>query len=58
MNSIEKFQELLEEIFQFEAADLDFGIYRILNFKRDQINKFINFQDIDVVTKPEQMIDT
>jgi adenine-specific DNA-methyltransferase len=42
VNSIEKFQELLEEIFQFEAADLDFGIYRILNFKRDQIRKFIH----------------
>ncbi|MCX5810814.1 MAG: DNA methyltransferase [Proteobacteria bacterium] len=42
MNPIEKFQELLEEVFQFEAADLDFGIYRILNFKRDQIQKFIH----------------
>ena len=37
-----KFQELLREaLFQFDAADLDFGIYRILNFKRDQISKFI-----------------
>lgn len=37
-----KFQELLREVlFQFDCADLDFGIYRILNFKRDQINKFI-----------------
>ena len=42
MNSIEKFQGLLEEVFQFEAADLDFGIYRILNYKRDQIRKFIH----------------
>ena len=28
-------------MFQFDAADLDFGIYRILNFKRDQIDKFV-----------------
>jgi adenine-specific DNA-methyltransferase len=41
-NSLIKFQNLLKEIFQFEAADLDFGIYRILNFKRDLINTFIN----------------
>lgn len=42
MESIEKFKELLKELFQFEASDLDFGIYRILNYKRDQIEKFIN----------------
>jgi adenine-specific DNA-methyltransferase len=29
------------ELFQFEASDLDFGIYRIPNCKRDQIDKFI-----------------
>jgi len=42
MNNFEKFQELLKSIFQFETADLDFGIYRILNYKRKQIEKFIN----------------
>ncbi len=41
MDSLSKFQSLLNEIFQFEASDLDFGIYRILNYKRDQIDKFI-----------------
>jgi hypothetical protein len=42
MEHIKKFQGLLAELFQFDAADLDFGIYRILNYKRDQINSFIN----------------
>ncbi len=42
MDYIKKFQELLEELFQFNAADLDFGIYRILNVKREQIRNFIN----------------
>jgi adenine-specific DNA-methyltransferase len=42
MNNLEKFQQLLKEIFQFDCADLDFGIYRILNYKRKQIEKFIN----------------
>jgi adenine-specific DNA-methyltransferase len=37
MDNIKKFQELLKELFQFETSDLDFGIYRILNYKRDLI---------------------
>ena len=41
MDSIQKFQDLLKKLFQFEASDLDFGIYRILNYKRNQIEKFI-----------------
>ena len=38
----EKFQSLLRELFQFDCADLDFGIYRIMNYKRDVIEKFIS----------------
>jgi len=41
MDTIQKFQDLLKRLFQFEASDLDFGIYRILNYKRDRIEKFI-----------------
>lgn len=41
MDAVQKFQELLKKIFQFEASDLDFGIYRVLNYKRDRIEKFI-----------------
>lgn len=37
----EKFIELLKEIFQFDQADLDFGIYRIMNQKREEINGFL-----------------
>lgn len=37
----EKFQTLLRELFQFDCADLDFGIYRIMNYKRGVIEKFI-----------------
>ncbi|PWH18786.1 MAG: site-specific DNA-methyltransferase [Anaerolineae bacterium] len=39
--SIEKFQSLLRELFQFDCADLDFGIYRIMNHKRAVIEQFI-----------------
>lgn len=36
-----KFQQLLRELFQFDCADLDFGIYRIMNRKRGIIEHFI-----------------
>lgn len=39
---IHKFQNLLRDIFQFDCADLDFGIYRIMNHKRAVIEKFIS----------------
>lgn len=38
----QKFVELLKEMFQFDQADLDFGVYRIMNQKRDEINKFLH----------------
>ncbi len=38
---LQKFQELLRELFQFDCADLDFGIYRIMNHKRNAIERFI-----------------
>jgi len=50
MDTIQKFKELLRNLFQFEASDLDFGIYRILNYKRDQVEKFIQK---DLVEKVE-----
>ncbi|RMD57766.1 site-specific DNA-methyltransferase [Candidatus Parcubacteria bacterium] len=36
-----RFQQLLCELFQFELADLDFGIYRIMNHKRQIIERWI-----------------
>ena len=41
-SSLKKFQDLLRQLFQIEATDLDFGIYRILNYKRKQVEEFIN----------------
>ena len=37
----QKLQQLLRDLFQFDAADLDFGIYRVLNQRRDIIDDFI-----------------
>lgn len=36
-----RFQQLLRELFQFDLADLDFGIYRIMNHKRQVIERWI-----------------
>lgn len=36
-----KLMNILREMFQFDQADLDFGIYRIMRMKRDEINRFI-----------------
>ena len=40
--SLEKLQELLQKLFRADAADLDFGIYRIINYRRNQIQNFID----------------
>ena len=45
----EKFQGLLKELFQFDCADLDFGIYRIMNQKRAVIERFIEKDLLDGV---------
>lgn len=44
-----RFQHLLTELFQFDSADLDFGIYRIMNHKRDAIQRFIDQRLPDAV---------
>ena len=38
----QRFQALLRELFQFDSADLDFGIYRIMNHKREVIERYIS----------------
>ncbi|HKH11619.1 MAG TPA: hypothetical protein VKA73_10785 [Rubrobacter sp.] len=38
----DKLKDLLEELFQFDREDLDFGIYRIMNQKRDEVSKFLD----------------
>jgi adenine-specific DNA-methyltransferase len=37
----DEFRKKLREIFMMDHAELDFGIYRIMNHKRKQINDFI-----------------
>ncbi len=41
-DALARLQDLLRELFQFESADLAFGIYRIMNHKRTEIRRFID----------------
>ncbi len=41
MTAQEKFRQLLHELLEFDSADLDFGIYRIMNVKREVIRRWI-----------------
>ncbi len=51
----EKLKRFLMEMFQFDQSDLDFGIYKIMNQKREIISKFMNidlFQEIEKSLEP------
>ncbi|GBE53038.1 putative methyltransferase [bacterium BMS3Bbin14] len=41
MNSFDKLKTKLAELFQLDQADLDFGIYRVMNARRDEITRFL-----------------
>lgn len=44
MNYYTQLKDVLNEIFELDKADLDFGIYRIINQKRKQVTEFIDKQ--------------
>ncbi len=41
-DSLQKLQDLLQKLFRADAADLDFGIYRIINKRRELIQTYID----------------
>ena len=43
-NALQRLQELLRDLFQFDYADLDFGIYRLLRLKRGEVESFLTEQ--------------
>lgn len=49
----EKLRAKLEEMFMLDRADLDFGIYRIMNSKRDEILRFL---DNDLLPQVRQVL--
>lgn len=39
---LNRFIDLLKGIFELDKSDLDFGIYRIMNIRKEEIEKFLN----------------
>jgi adenine-specific DNA-methyltransferase len=39
--NLERLKRLLAELFQLDQAELDFGIYRIMNAKREEVGRFL-----------------
>jgi len=44
MGALEQLQSLLRDLFQYDCADLDFRIYRLLRLKRDDVEAFLGEQ--------------
>ena len=42
MSNYDKLKSVLKEVFEIDKADLDFGIYRIMNQKREQVMDFFD----------------
>ena len=39
---LDQLKSFLNKLFQFESQDLDFGVYKILHYKKEEISKFIH----------------
>ena len=39
---LQRFTDLMQQIFELDKSDLDFGIYRIMNIRKAHIEKFLN----------------
>ncbi len=53
--ALEQLINFLNELFQFETQDLDFGVYKILHYKRKEIKDFI---DHLLVNKVKEQLQT
>ncbi|MDR3300012.1 MAG: site-specific DNA-methyltransferase [Candidatus Accumulibacter sp.] len=50
---LNRFAKLLQSIFELDKADLDFGIYRIMNIRKEEIQKFLA---VDLVQKVQETL--
>ena len=55
-NSLDKLKSFLNNLFQFESQELDFGIYKILHYKRKEIKDFIEKLLVETVQSHLQTI--
>jgi adenine-specific DNA-methyltransferase len=57
----EKLISLLKELFQTDQAELDFGMYRVINQRRDEINRFLEedlLPQVETAFSTYQSVDT
>ena len=53
---LDQLKIFLNQLFQFETQDLDFGVYKILHFKRKEIKSFIDNLLVDKVKEQLQTL--
>jgi adenine-specific DNA-methyltransferase len=53
MSNYKKLIDTLKEVFMFDKAELDFGIYRIMNQKRKDIEQFL---EVDLVPQVQKVL--
>ncbi len=58
MTNLEKLKELLAELFMLDQADLDFGIYRVMNAKRVEVTHFLENDLLPQVRQTLAAVDT
>lgn len=56
MDALRQLQNLLRELFQLDLADLDFGLYRLLHLKRNEVEAFLTEQLPNRVKKAFQQV--
>ena len=52
-DKLQKFIDLMQSIFELDKSDLDFGIYRIMNIRKAEIEKFLK---VDLVKKVQDTL--
>jgi len=57
-SALEQLKSFLNELFQFDSQDLDFGVYKILHYKRKEIKDFIDTLLVDKVKEQLQTLTT
>ena len=50
-STLDKMIALLKEIFQYDKVDLDFGMYRIINLRKQEIQQFIETKLTESIKK-------
>ena len=54
--SLDQLKGFLNKLFQFDSQDLDFGVYKILHYKKKEIANFIDQLLVDKVKEQLQTL--